>query len=330
MQKIKKEHPKEKTKLHPRSKHRERYNFKLLIESSPGLAQYVKLNEYRDESVDFFNPDAVKALNTALLKHYYGIENWNIPPEYLCPPIPGRADYLHHIADLLGSANNGKIPLGGKIRCLDTGTGANLVYPIIGTKEYGWSFTGSETDPVALASANKIIESNPTLHGHIELRLQNNARDIFHGVIKKNEIFDLTICNPPFHASLEEAQAGTIRKLKNLHQKNISKPVLNFGGNQNELWTKGGEKRFVGVMIRESQQFANSCFWFSSLIAKESSLDSIYNALERAEVMDVKTIPMGQGNKTSRIVAWTYLSREKCKQWAETRWDEKSQITKLK
>jgi len=94
----KKEHPKEKSRLHPRNKHRERYDFKLLIESSPELAQFVKMNIYNDESIDFFNPDAVKALNKALLKYFYDIENWDIPEGYLCPPIPGRADYIHHIA----------------------------------------------------------------------------------------------------------------------------------------------------------------------------------------------------------------------------------------
>jgi 23S rRNA (adenine1618-N6)-methyltransferase len=321
MKKIKKEHPKEKTKLHPRSKHRERYDFKLLIGSSPELARYVKVNEYGDESIDFFNPIAVKALNTALLKHFYGIDFWDIPSDYLCPPIPGRADYIHHVADLLGTRNKKNIPTGKKIRVLDIGTGANLIYPILGNKEYGWSFTGSETDPVALASARSIIESNPSLKGKIELRIQNNEKDIFHGIIKKNEIFDLTICNPPFHASLEEAQSGTMRKLKNLKPNRKGKPVLNFGGNQNELWCKGGEKRFVGVMIRESQQFAKSCFWFSTLIAKEVNLKSIYDALERAKVSYVKTISMGQGNKKSRIVAWTYLSIEEQQAWIDARWN---------
>ena len=159
----KKEHPKEKTKLHPRNKHRERYDFKLLIETCPALAQYVRLNEYDDESIDFFNPEAVKMLNMALLKHYYDIEYWDIPANYLCPPIPGRADYIHHIADLLAYENNGIIPRGNKIKSLDIGVGANCVYPIIGNKEYGWSFVGSDIDTTAIDNASQIIEKNPTL-----------------------------------------------------------------------------------------------------------------------------------------------------------------------
>src|SRR5688500_3909142 len=103
----KKEHPKEKIKLHPRNKHRQRYDFTQLISSCPDLAPFVKLNVYNDESIDFFNPEAVKMLNTALLKHFYNIVYWDIPSNYLCPPIPGRADYIHNIADLLGTKNNG-------------------------------------------------------------------------------------------------------------------------------------------------------------------------------------------------------------------------------
>ena len=156
----KRKHSKEKSRLHPRSKHRERYDFKPLIASHPDLERYVKLNIYNDESIDFFDPEAVKSLNTALLKHYYDIEFWDIPKNYLCPPIPGRADYIHHIADVLSSKNFGKIPIGEQIRCLDIGVGANCVYPILGKKEYGWSFIGSDIDPNCIESSKEIVFLN--------------------------------------------------------------------------------------------------------------------------------------------------------------------------
>ena len=318
----KKEHPKEKLKLHPRNKHRERYDFKLLIGSCPELAQFVKLNDYDDESIDFFNPEAVKILNKALLKHYYNIDNWNIPQNYLCPPIPGRADYIHYIADLLGSCNNNEIPTGKKIKVLDIGVGANCVYPIIANKEYGWSFVGSDIDSLSIDSANKIIELNPFLKGNIELRLQFNSDNIFSGIIQNNEYFDLTICNPPFHASLAEAQAGTLRKLNNLKHKKQSKPILNFGGVNNELWCKGGEVRFVSNMINQSKQFSNSCLWFSSLISNSSNLIYIYEALNDVKALEIKTINMGQGNKISRIVVWTFLTKEQQQNWINKRWNK--------
>jgi len=314
------QHPKEKFSLHPRNKHRGRYNFKELISSCPELAPFVRLNKYNDESIDFSNAEAVMMLNKSLLKHYYGIDHWNIPSGYLCPPIPGRADYIHYIADLLGSWNHGKIPTGPQVKCLDIGAGANCIYPIIGTKEYGWSFVGSDIEPVAIQSASEIIETNASLKGNVELRVQPDSKDIFRGIIHNNERFDLTICNPPFHASFEEAQSGTLRKLSNLNHKRITKPTLNFGGQNKELWCEGGEEKFVQKMISQSKQIPASCFWFSTLISKQSHLKSAYQSLKYSEAIEIKTIPMSQGNKTSRIVAWTYLTQEQQQKWMNTRW----------
>lgn len=322
----KREHPKEKLSLHPRNKHRERYNFIELISSCPELAPFVRLNKYNDKSIDFSNAEAVMMLNKSLLKHYYGIDHWNIPSGYLCPPIPGRADYIHNIADLLGSFNHGIIPIGGQIKCLDIGVGANCIYPIIGIKEYGWSFVGSDIEPIAIKSASEIIEANEYLKGNVELRLQPNSTDIFRRIIH-NERFDLTICNPPFHASLEEAQSGTLRKLRNLNHKRITKPTFNFGGQNKELWCEGGEEKFVQKMIAQSKQFSFACFCFSTLISKESHLKSVYIALKNSGAVEIKTIPMCQGNKTSRIVVWTYLTHVQQKKWINTRWNEMLQKT---
>ena len=318
----KREHPKLKSGLHPRNKHRERYDFKQLIDSCQELAQFVKLNIYNDESIDFSDPGAVKMLNKSLLKHDYNIGYWDIPVGYLCPPVPGRADYLHHMADLVCGKNFGKIPTGSKIKCLDIGVGANCIYPVIGNREYGWSFIGSDIDPVAIESAGKILEMNPLLKDTVELRIQHQPNDIFFGIIQKEELIDLVICNPPFHSSQAEAQSGTLRKVENLTGEKIIEPILNFGGMNTELWCKGGEQRFIRDMIRQSKFFRSSCFWFSTLVSKQSHLRSIYEALKTAEALEVKTIPVGQGNKSGRIVAWTYLNREQQENWRITRWKE--------
>lgn len=320
MQNNKKEHPKVKSRLHERNKHRERYNFSDLIASYPDLSPYVKINKYKDESVDFADPHAVKMLNTALLKHFYGISNWEIPKGYLCPPIPGRADYIHHIADLLRNSNYGKIPKGEKIKCMDIGVGANCIYPLIGNVEYGWSFIGSDIDPIAIENATSILNKNISLKPFIDLRLQNNAKDFFYGIIRKEELIDFTICNPPFHTSQKEASNGTLRKLNNLSKTRTDKVILNFGGQSNELWCEGGEERFVREMIRESKKFASSCYWFSTLISKQSNLKSAYKTLTKFDAVEVVTIPMGQGNKTSRILAWTFLDKKQQNNWKNTRW----------
>ncbi|HUH46306.1 MAG TPA: RlmF-related methyltransferase, partial [Arenibacter sp.] len=187
--------------------------------------------------------------------------------------------------------------------------------------EYGWSFIGSDIDPIAIASAERILASNPKLANKIECRLQANASETFSGILKKGERIDVSICNPPFHASQEEAQAGTLRKLSNLKNKKVAEPELNFGGKSVELWTEGGERRFILDMIRQSAPFGKSCCWFSTLVSKQSNLKYIYEVLSKMEaVQEYKTIPMGQGNKISRIVAWTFLDLEEEKAWVKERW----------
>lgn len=278
----------EKTELHPRNPHRGLYDFKKLIMTCPNLEKFVELNRYGNESIDFANPLAVKTLNQAILQLHYNIK-WDIPDGYLCPPIPGRADYIHYIADLAK---------GNNIRVLDIGTGANCIYPLIGHKSYGWNFVGTDIDPVALSIAEKNIIAN-NLNMAIELRLQPNPKNIFDGVIARTESFDISLCNPPFHTSASEAQAGTMRKNKNLKTKG-----LNFGGKSNELWCEGGEVAFITQMIKESVHV--NCKWFTTLVSKEINLPPIYKALEKAKPTQLKTIDMGQGQKKSRIVAWTY------------------------
>lgn len=313
--------PVEKTRLHPRNRHRERYDFGQLIQACPELAPFVQQNLYGNESIDFANPEAVKMLNTALLRQYYGISYWDVPPGYLCPPIPGRADYIHYAAELLGRHNYGKIPQGSNVRCLDIGVGANCIYPIIGHYEYGWSFIGSDIDPVSIESANQIIRSNPSLKDSVECRLQSNPQDIFYSILKPEEYIDIVLCNPPFHASAADAQAETLRKQSNLKQETVSTSILNFGGQNSELCCDGGEEKFVRAMVRQSRQFMDSVFWFSSLIAKKSHLQGIYEELRKAKAYDVKTIPMGQGNKSSRVVAWTFLEQDAQKVWRNERWN---------
>ncbi len=317
---LKKVPPSVKTGLHPRNPHRFRYDFKELIKSCGELAQYVTVNQYGDESVNFADPDAVKSLNRALLFHFYKISYWNIPDNYLCPPIPGRADYIHYIADLLSSCSSNVIPRGNGISILDIGVGANCVYPIIGGHEYGWHFTGSDIDPVSIDSAEKIIRSNSTLSELTDLRLQNSKKFIFRGIIKKGEFYDATICNPPFHSSPEEAAVGTLRKLNNLKLKNTDETVLNFGGQNNELWTNGGEESFISKMIEESYEFSGNCLWFTTLISKKTTLPGVYRALKSVKAAEVRTIEMAQGQKISRIAAWSFMNKNQQREWADRRW----------
>jgi 23S rRNA (adenine1618-N6)-methyltransferase len=277
--------------MHPRNRHQDRYDLKELVRVSPALKSYVIVNKFGDESIDFANAEAVKELNRALLKSFYGITYWDIPKEFLTPPIPGRADLIHAAADLFKDPKN--------LRVLDIGTGANLIYPIIGSKEYSWKMVGTDIDAKAIASAQKIIDKNSL---EVELRFQSDKNAIFKNIIKPDEKFDLTICNPPFHESAEDARAGTERKWKNLGKK--PQKNLNFGGHAAELWTPGGEKAFILKMIEESFLFKSQVTWFSTLVSKSENLVPLTKSLAKSGVK-TQIIEMNQGQKKSRLLAWT-------------------------
>ncbi len=311
--------------LHPRNLHRDRYNFPALISTSPGLKPFVSENRFGDLSIDFANPDAVKMLNRALLHHFYQIDYWDIPSGYLVPPIPGRADYIHYIADLLSESNNGIIPKGKKITGLDIGTGASCIYPIIGVCTYKWNFTAIDIDPVSIKVAKLIVETNAKISGKIKFRLQRSPQNIFKNILKPNDRFDFTICNPPFHESPEAATFSAGTKLKNLAGKKVNKTnrdkktTLNFGGQNRELWCPGGELAFIKTMIAESSENPLNCFWYSTLVSKKENLPIIHTTLRNVKAFDIRTINMTQGNKISRIVAWTFLTKEQQTAWRKNR-----------
>ena len=293
--------------LHPRNLHNNRYDFKELIKTKPQLQEFVKPNKYGDLSIDFADPQAVISLNKALLAHFYGIKDYTIPEGYLCPPIPGRVDYIHHIADLLAISNNGVIPKGNTVKGLDVGIGANGIYAIIGASVYDWDFVGSDIEIESIKSVENIVNSNESLKGKIECKLQLNSQNIFTGIINKDEFYNFTICNPPFHKSLKDAMDGNKRKIQNLTKQKITKNTLNFGGKNNELWCKGGEIAFITNMIKESLEFKNNVFWFTTLVSKKENLSLIYKKLEDIKVSEIKTIDMSQGQKITRIIAWSFL-----------------------
>ena len=250
----------------------------------------------------------------SLLKHFYQIK-WQIPKKYLCPPIPGRVDYIHYIADLLASSNEGVIPNGHTITGLDIGVGANCIYPIVGNRSYGWKFIASEVDTVSIESANYIININNSLKDNIKIIPQTSKDNIFENIINGNDKIDFTICNPPFHKSKKDAKEGTQRKIQNLSKGKNQKISLNFAGQHNELWCKGGEVEFISKMINESFKYKNNCLWFTTLVSKKENLDTIYNELKKQNPEQIEIIEMRQGQKQTRFIAWTFFTKEEQKNW---------------
>lgn len=294
--------------LHPRNKNREPYDLVEMCNSLPLLSPYIIPNKRGEDSVDFSNPASVKVLNRAILNHYYGIKEWDFPDQNLCPAIPGRAEYIHRMADVLNESINND---NHQITCLDVGVGASCIYPIIGIVEYNWNFIASDIDLKSLKSAQGIMTSNPSLRGKIEFKHQSTPNSIFKGVITSKDKIDLTICNPPFHESVAAARKGNTRKVENLSSKRNKKPNLNFAGNNKELVCAGGEVQFIQRMIKESKELEESCTWFSSLVSKESNLSKLHKILEKKKPKDIRVIDIRTGNKKSRILAWTFKSLKK-------------------
>lgn len=304
--------------LHPRNKHHHPYDFAALCAAVPALTAFVRDNGYGLQSIDFANPAAVKTLNQALLKQLYCVEHWQLADGFLCPAVPGRVDYLHYLADLLALLNKNKVPAGSKVQLLDTGCGANLIYPLLAQAEYGWKVTASELEPEAVSAAQLLIEQNQLQH-KIALRRQHNAEHIFHGIIQPDDLFDLTLCNPPFHSSAEQALAGSERKARNLGQKSAK---LNFAGRSHELWCDGGEAAFIRLMINESQSYAQQVLWFSSLVSKQENVPALQQLLNKLGAQH-QLIDMQQGNKQSRILVWSFMPEKQRQLWAQFRWQKK-------
>lgn len=309
--------------LHPRNPHRGRYDLPLLCRTLPELSAYLKPSPAGGDTLDFSDNQAVLCLNRALLAHYYHVSHWQIPAGYLCPPIPGRADYIHYLADLLADSHQGQYPTGKKVKVLDIGTGANCIYPIIGSQSYGWQFVATDIDPVSVKSAGVILQSTPALGKSITLKQQHNSNAIFKGIITAKDRFALTLCNPPFHASMAEAKAGNQRKWQNLNRKKTGKgkpqkpqAALNFGGQKAELWCPGGEISFLKRMAKESVEFSRQVCWFTSLVSKGDNVRPLKKLLQKLGVSQCRVITMRQGQKVSRLIAWSFLSPEDQESWA--------------
>ncbi len=297
--------------MHPENPHRTPYNFNRLRRANPDLNPFIFMNQHWKETIDFANPEAVFQLNKALLLHHYRLDTYALLRPHLCPAVPGRADYLYQIKNLLEDGFGRKNEQENTpLRVLDIGVGANCIYPIIGAQGLGWQMVGVDICESSVEAAQKIIAGTEGLAEKIEIRYQENNANIFNEAIKKDEFFDLTICNPPFHASAEEAQKARTRKLGNLStNKQLTKSekqTQNFGGKANELWCNGGEALFIKRMIKQSISHKKQVSVFTTLVSNQSHLAKLYKQLDKAKATRT-TLPMTIGHKQSRVLAWTWL-----------------------
>jgi 23S rRNA (adenine1618-N6)-methyltransferase len=296
--------------MHPKNRYIGPHDFLNLAECVPALADCFITTPDGRTSLDFTQPKAVRLLNKALLLRDYGLKHWDIPEGNLCPGVPGRLDYIHAIDDLLqgNTARTQDAKKANKQNTygLDIGTGASLIYPILGLKEFGWRMVGTDVDATSLKVAAAIAKFNPGLEDSIIVRKQPDQRAIFRNVILPGEYYDFTMCNPPFFESAEQASAAAKLKWDKLGVKTGATATLNFGGQANELWTDGGEPAFLRKMIGESTKFADQVDWFTTLVSKKGYLKIAEMEFRRHGIKETKVVGIGSGGKLRRILCWTF------------------------
>lgn len=290
--------------MHPQNPYEMRYDLKRLANHHAALKKYIVLNPAGEKTIDFSVSKAVYALNKAILLADFKLKDYQLPTGYLIPPIPGRLDYLLHVRDFLSEKYS--IETDSKLRGLDIGTGANGIYCILGVQYFNWTMVGSECDEKAVEVAKPNMNQTKSLHENVEIRHQGNKSFLFKQIIKSEEYFDFTVCNPPFHNSKEAAEKGSLKKLENLNGvTNENELTLNFEGQANELWCNGGEALFIKRLIKESVLFKNQVKVFTSLVSKKETLKNAEKQLKKIKA-NYHIIPMSQGNKKSRIVLWWF------------------------
>lgn len=293
----------QKSSFHPKNQFNKAYDFLKLAEVVPELAEFFKTTKSGHLTLNYNEPKAVKYLNKALLKLYYDIAYWDIPDDYLCPPIPGRLDYIHHLADLIEEQQVKTTRLYNSNAVVDIGTGPSVIFPILGVKEYNWSFLATDIDDKAIKVGQAIAMTNKSLQNRIKFRIQKDPNLIFKKVISTDQKFLASMCNPPFYIHEEQVQEVSSKKRKNLDYQD---DVRNFGGKDHELITRGGEVGFISRMITESVFFKDNFLVFTSLVSQKTSLDPLFRKLERTEVPFSKVVTMKHGVKETRILAWSF------------------------
>ena len=183
-----------------------------------------------------------------------------------------------------------------KVRCikgLDIGTGASLIYPILGYKMFGWHFVASEKNKEALKSALK-IQKNNDFQPFIEIR--EAITGIFKGIINKNEdFFDFSMCNPPFFESLDE-------------QKSVSWRTCEIKEFEGEF--EGGELEFMKKSFEESLEFKENVGVFTSLVGRKKDFELFLDFLDKRkneEKFEIESKTLYMGKNARWVVAWRFL-----------------------
>ncbi|XP_067866637.1 RNA N6-adenosine-methyltransferase mettl16 [Heterodontus francisci] len=282
--------------MHPRNRYKDQPpDFTYLASKYTEFQQHIHTSLTGKVSLNFKDPEAVRALTCTLLKEDFGL-TIDIPLERLIPTVPLRLNYIHWVEDLIGSGPD-KTKL---IRGIDIGTGASCIYPLLGATMNGWFFLATEVDDMCFNYAKKNVEQNH-LSDLIKVVKVPQKTLLMDALKEESEIvYDFCMCNPPFFANQLEA--------KGVNSRNPSRPPpssVNTGG-ITEIMAEGGELEFVKRIIHDSLQLKKRLRWYSCMLGKKCSLAPLKEELRQQEVPKVTHTEFCQGRTMRWALAWSF------------------------
>ncbi|KAI1653511.1 hypothetical protein F4813DRAFT_374062 [Daldinia decipiens] len=275
-------------------------DFRLLGQHDPEFEAVLEHGSH----LDFNNPKSVMQLTKTLLKRDFGLIV-DLPTDRLCPPVPNRHNYILWLKELLDSSSTPCLDSSEPARHvtgLDIGTGASLIYPLLGcVQRPSWSFVATDVDAKSLSYARKNLELN-----NLQARIRVVGRATTDCLIPLDELgletIDFTMVNPPFYTSEAELTGLAKQKSKPPNTACTGAPV--------EMVCAGGEIGFIKRMIDESLLLREKVQWYTCMLGKQSSLEVLVSALKGNGVTNYAITAFVQGNKTRRwAIGWSFGNR---------------------
>ncbi|EFA81716.1 hypothetical protein PPL_05710 [Heterostelium album PN500] len=283
-------------------------NFKLLAEKYPKFDKFILNKNEKIYNIDWKDPDAVRELTITLLDHDFGLKV-NLPFDYLCPMITSRLNYLLWIKDCYDRLAEQCFPLPkdssdgnvssrvsqsrSSVRAIDVGTGASCIYPLLGTRLFGWRFLATDIDSRSIEFARSNVERNQ-LQREIQV-IQVEKELILNNVIDEYSRYEISICNPPFFEDLKQTKLN--------HKTTCT-------GADNELVTEGGELQFVKRMIKDSLILRSNIKLYSTLLGRKKNVESVLTMLRDNNINCYTTTELAQGNCSRWVVCWSFVGDE--------------------
>ena len=251
------------------------------------------IEKYGEFSFDWSNNNLSLLMTKSILNYYFNIKYYDIPNNFLIPPVPSRLIYINVIQSLLTLF---KVFDKNEIIGVDIGTGANIIYPILGNKIYNWKFICSDINDEAIKNGKRIINENKLENG-IKLIKQKYKYNIFLGILNREKKYAFTMCNPPYYDYQDEIK--------------IEDSKRDCEYNFDEIYYKNGEIGFFERYFEESIYFSKNVFLFSFLIGKKSNAEKIFDKIInmkedniKVKICDMKRIK--NGNNIRYIIYWSF------------------------